>query len=85
MCDVAREADLQTGVIGYHYPIKEELFDTVVHRRAAVMAESRQRMLAQMRASHGFTFLVAGLSALPTAPIAAQNQSVSSPAGAPFV
>ncbi len=46
MRDVARGAHLQTGVIGYHYPTKEELFDTVLRRRAAVMTEWRQRMLA---------------------------------------
>jgi AcrR family transcriptional regulator len=51
--DVARAAELQTAAIGYHYPTKEELFDTVVRRRAAVMSEWRQRVLAQMRQQHG--------------------------------
>jgi AcrR family transcriptional regulator len=51
--DVARAAELQTAAIGYHYPTKEELFDTVVRRRAAVMSEWRQRVLAQMRERHG--------------------------------
>jgi AcrR family transcriptional regulator len=50
--DVARAAELQTAAIGYHYPSKEELFDTVVRRRAAVMTEWRQRVLAQMRQHH---------------------------------
>lgn len=51
--DVARAAELQTAAIGYHYPTKEELFDTVIRRRAAVMTEWRQRVLAQMRERHG--------------------------------
>jgi AcrR family transcriptional regulator len=51
--DVARAAELQTAAIGYHYPTKEELFDTVIRRRAAVMTEWRQRVLAQMRQRHG--------------------------------
>jgi AcrR family transcriptional regulator len=51
--DVARSAELQTAAIGYHYPTKEELFDTVIRRRAAVMTEWRQRVLAEMRQRHG--------------------------------
>ncbi len=51
--DVARSADLQTAAIGYHYRTKEELFDTVIRRRAAVMTEWRKRMLAEMRQRHG--------------------------------
>jgi AcrR family transcriptional regulator len=51
--DVARAAQLQTAAIGYHYPSKEELFDTVVRRRAAVMTEWRQRVLALARERHG--------------------------------
>jgi AcrR family transcriptional regulator len=51
--DVARGADLQTAAIGYHYPTKEDLFDTVIRRRAAVMTEWRQRALAEMRQRHG--------------------------------
>jgi AcrR family transcriptional regulator len=51
--DVARAAALQTAAIGYHYPSKEELFDTVVRRRAEVMSAWRQRMLQDMRAEHG--------------------------------
>jgi AcrR family transcriptional regulator len=51
--DVARAAELQTAAIGYHYPTKEELFDTVIRRRAAVMTEWRQRVLLQMRQRHG--------------------------------
>ena len=51
--DVARGADLQTAAIGYHYPTKEGLFDTVIRRRAAVMTEWRQRALAEMRQRHG--------------------------------
>jgi AcrR family transcriptional regulator len=51
--DVARAAQLQTAAIGYHYPTKEELFDTVIRRRAAVMTEWRQRVLQQMRARQG--------------------------------
>ncbi|MFK7965520.1 MAG: TetR/AcrR family transcriptional regulator [Burkholderiaceae bacterium] len=51
--DVARAANLQTAAIGYHYPTKEELFDTVVSRRAVVMTEWRERALAEMRAEFG--------------------------------
>jgi AcrR family transcriptional regulator len=51
--DVARTAELQTAAIGYHYPSKEDLFDTVIRRRAAVMTEWRQRVLAEMRRRHG--------------------------------
>jgi AcrR family transcriptional regulator len=51
--DVAGAAQLQTAAIGYHYPSKEALFDTVVRRRAAVMTEWRQRVLQQMRARQG--------------------------------
>ena len=51
--DVARSAELQTAAIGYHYPSKEELFDTVIRRRAAVMTEWRQRVLTEMRKRHG--------------------------------
>jgi AcrR family transcriptional regulator len=51
--DVARAAELQTAAIGYHYPTKEELFDTVVRRRALVMSEWRQRVLKDMRLRHG--------------------------------
>ena len=51
--DVARSAELQVAAIGYHYPTKEELFDTVIRRRAAVMTEWRQRVLAEMRQRHG--------------------------------
>jgi AcrR family transcriptional regulator len=51
--DVARSAELQTAAIGYHYPTKEDLFDTVIRRRAAVMTEWRQRALAEMRQRHG--------------------------------
>ncbi|MFM7506465.1 MAG: TetR/AcrR family transcriptional regulator [Rubrivivax sp.] len=51
--DVARAAELQTAAIGYHYPTKEELFDTVIRRRAAVMTEWRQHVLAKMREQHG--------------------------------
>jgi AcrR family transcriptional regulator len=51
--DVARAAELQTAAIGYHYPSKEELFDMVVRRRAVVMSEWRQRVLADMRQRHG--------------------------------
>lgn len=53
MRDVARAAQLQTAAIGYHYPSKEELFDTVIRRRAAVMTEWRQRVLQQMRGRQG--------------------------------
>jgi AcrR family transcriptional regulator len=49
--DVARGAQLQTAAIGYHYPSKEALFDTVVQRRAAVMTEWRQRVLQEMLTS----------------------------------
>jgi AcrR family transcriptional regulator len=51
--DVAGAAQLQTAAIGYHYPSKEELFDTVVRRRAVVMSEWRQRVLQQMRGRQG--------------------------------
>jgi AcrR family transcriptional regulator len=51
--EVAGAAQLQTAAIGYHYPSKEELFDTVVRRRAAVMTEWRQRVLQQMRHRQG--------------------------------
>jgi AcrR family transcriptional regulator len=51
--EVASAAELQTAAIGYHYPSKEELFDTVVRRRAAVMSEWRQRALQQMRGRQG--------------------------------
>jgi AcrR family transcriptional regulator len=53
--DVAAAAQLQTAAIGYHYPSKEELFDTVIRRRAVVMSEWRQRELQEMRARHGNT------------------------------
>jgi AcrR family transcriptional regulator len=51
--DVARAAQLQTAAIGYHYPTKEALFDAVVHRRAVVMSDWRQRVLLDMRSRHG--------------------------------
>jgi AcrR family transcriptional regulator len=51
--DVARAAQLQTAAIGYHYPSKEELFDTVIRRRAAVMTQWRQRALQQLRGRQG--------------------------------
>lgn len=51
--DVARAAALQTAAIGYHYPSKPELFDTVVRRRAEVMSAWRQRMLQDMLREHG--------------------------------
>jgi AcrR family transcriptional regulator len=51
--EVAGAAQLQTAAIGYHYPSKEELFDTVIRRRAVVMSEWRNRELQAMRSRHG--------------------------------
>lgn len=47
--DVARLADLQLAAIGYHFGPKEDLFDTVIRRRAEYMSASRQEALAALK------------------------------------
>ncbi len=48
--DVARLADLQLAAIGYHFGPKEELFDSVIRRRAEFMSASRRNALAALSA-----------------------------------
>ena len=53
MRDVARAVTLQTAAVSYHYPSKDELFDSVIRRRATVMTEHRERALERLRHAHG--------------------------------
>lgn len=51
--DVAAAADCQIQAIGYHFGQKEQLFDTVVARRARVMSEMRVEALRRLKAAAG--------------------------------
>lgn len=51
--EIASRADVQAAVIGYHFGGKEELFDAVVGRRAAVLNAARASALAEARAARG--------------------------------
>jgi AcrR family transcriptional regulator len=51
--DVAAAADCQIQAIGYHFGQKEQLFDTVVARRAQVMSEMRVESLRRLKAAAG--------------------------------
>lgn len=47
--DVAAAANVQLNAVGYHFGLKEDLFDSVVERRATIMTELRQAALADAR------------------------------------
>lgn len=49
MRDVAAASHCQLQAVSYHFGQKDQLFDTVVRRRAAVMTDLRVRALASMR------------------------------------
>lgn len=51
--DVARASDVQMAAVGYHFGPKEDLFDTVVRRRAQVMSDRRERELAALKRADG--------------------------------
>lgn len=51
--DVAAAADVQINAVGYHFGPKEDLFDTVIARRAAVMEALRLDALADARRTAG--------------------------------
>ena len=47
--DVARSVDLQTAAVTYHCVSKEELFDSVISRRAVLMTAQRDEALVSLR------------------------------------
>lgn len=49
--DVASAAGVQINAVAYHFGPKEDLFDTVVRRRAVIMTELRETALAKARAA----------------------------------
>jgi AcrR family transcriptional regulator len=51
--DVAAASQVQIAAVGYHFGLKESLFDTVIGRRAVIMSQWRMRSLAQLRKQHG--------------------------------
>ncbi|MEM8664056.1 MAG: TetR/AcrR family transcriptional regulator [Pseudomonadota bacterium] len=51
--DVAAAAGVQVHAVGYHFGPKDELFDAVVARRAAIMTDLRRRALADLREASG--------------------------------
>lgn len=51
--EIAARSDVQAAVVGYHFGGKEELFDAVVGRRAAVLNAARASALAEARAARG--------------------------------
>ena len=53
MRDVARAVAVQTAAVSYHYASKDDLFDSVVGRRATVMTAYRQTELDALRKAYG--------------------------------
>lgn len=51
--EIAACADVQAAMVGYHFGSKQELFDEVVGRRAAVLNAARASALAEARAAGG--------------------------------
>lgn len=51
--DVAAAAGVQIANISYHFGLKENLFETVIKRRAAYMCERRMNALERYRAEAG--------------------------------
>jgi len=51
--DIAARAGVQAAVVGYHFGSKEELFDTVVGRRASVLNAQRAQALSEALAVRG--------------------------------
>ena len=51
--NVAAAAGLQLQAIGYHFGPKENLFETVVERRAVVLNAMREETLEALRKTHG--------------------------------
>ena len=48
MRDVAEQADIRIGLLTYHFPSKDQLFENVVARRATELNEARQQGLAAL-------------------------------------
>ena len=47
--DIAAQCNVQAAGIGYHFGSKEELFDTIVKRRATIITDARTRALTEMK------------------------------------